>query len=84
MLMNKVVLCVESENPAQATVQELMELILQDDQDLSLPASARDVFSLWLVSPMLGELYAFCQYYFFSYMDFNNNVVIFMCRAAVS
>ncbi|XP_054721237.1 FERM domain-containing protein 8-like [Uloborus diversus] len=53
LLMNKVVLCVESENPPQATVQELMELILQDDQDLSLPASARDVFSLWLVSPML-------------------------------
>ncbi|KFM62647.1 FERM domain-containing protein 8, partial [Stegodyphus mimosarum] len=53
MLMNKVVLCVESENPPQATVQELMELILLDDQDLSLPASARDVFSLWLVSPML-------------------------------
>lgn len=53
--MNKVVLCVECENPAQATVQDLMELILQDDQDLSLPASARDVFSLWLVSPMLGK-----------------------------
>ncbi|GIY98694.1 FERM domain-containing protein 8 [Caerostris extrusa] len=54
MLMNKVVLCVELENSSQATVQELMELILQDDQDLSLPASARDVFfSLWLVSPML-------------------------------
>ncbi|KAG8179001.1 hypothetical protein JTE90_014004 [Oedothorax gibbosus] len=53
LLMNKVVLCVESENPSQATVQELIELILQDDQDLSLPPSARDVFSLWLVSPML-------------------------------
>lgn len=53
MLMNKVVLCVETENPPQATVQELMELILQDDQDLSLPASARDVFSLWLISPVL-------------------------------
>lgn len=53
ILMNKVVLCVESENPPQATVQELMELILLDDQDLSLPVSARDVFSLWLVSPML-------------------------------
>lgn len=59
MLMNKVVLCVESENPSQATVQELIELILQDDQDLSLPASARDVFSLWLVSPMLGKLQFF-------------------------
>ncbi|GFV88281.1 FERM domain-containing protein 8 [Trichonephila clavipes] len=56
MLMNKVVLCVECENPSQATVQELMELILQDDQDLSLPTSARDVFSLWLVSPIDGRI----------------------------
>lgn len=52
-LMNKVCLCVEAESGFQVTTQELLELIFDDDQDIALPHQARDIFTLWMSSPLL-------------------------------
>lgn len=52
-LLNKVCLCVEVGNVQLATAQEIIEVIAEDESEINLPAQVKDVFALWMTSPLL-------------------------------
>ncbi|XP_023222517.1 FERM domain-containing protein 8-like isoform X4 [Centruroides sculpturatus] len=52
-LMNKVGLCLDVERIQQVTAQNLLDVIFEDDQEVGLPVKAREIFSLWITSPLL-------------------------------
>ncbi|XP_037499426.1 putative FERM domain-containing protein FRMD8P1 isoform X3 [Rhipicephalus sanguineus] len=52
-LMNKVCLCVEVGNVQLATAHEIIDIIAEDDTEINFPAQVKDVFALWMTSPLL-------------------------------
>ncbi|XP_075555298.1 FERM domain-containing protein 8 Bili isoform X2 [Dermacentor variabilis] len=52
-LMNKVCLCVEVGNVQLATAHEIIDIIAEDDTEINFPAQLKDVFALWMTSPLL-------------------------------
>ncbi|XP_077521668.1 FERM domain-containing protein 8-like isoform X1 [Amblyomma americanum] len=52
-LMNKVCLCVEVDNVQLATAQEIIDIIAEEDTEINFPAQVKDVFALWMTSPLL-------------------------------
>lgn len=52
-LMNKVGLCLDVDRIQLVTAQNLLDTILDDDQEVGLPLKAREIFSLWITSPLL-------------------------------
>nr|XP_037274519.1 putative FERM domain-containing protein FRMD8P1 [Rhipicephalus microplus] len=52
-LMNKVCLCVEVSNVQLATAHEIVDIIAEDDTEINFPAQVKDIFALWVTSPLL-------------------------------
>uniref|UniRef100_A0A131YJD7 FERM domain-containing protein 8 n=1 Tax=Rhipicephalus appendiculatus TaxID=34631 RepID=A0A131YJD7_RHIAP len=52
-LMNKVCLCVEVGNVQLATAHEIIDIIAEDDTEINFPAQVKDIFALWMTSPLL-------------------------------
>lgn len=62
-----------------ATAGELFELVLEDHQNtyMALPADARDIFALWLISDHLGNLWLHLSGIYNIYLRLYIQILIF-------